>query len=227
MMKKNRLIQCIVILLPLLFFSLFSFAQTSLVKGSVTDEKSEPIPGVSVVIQGTTTGVVTDINGKYQINAGAKATLSFSFVGYKTQDILVENRKEINPQLLPGNLQGDEDIVVGYGTLKKNDVSGAVASVRSKSLKNLVTTDAAAALQGKASGVQVLNNSGAPGQGATIRVRGYSSNSANIGPLLIVDGLQVDNIQYLNPSMIASVEILKDAALLLLFMVPWQVTVSF
>jgi len=226
-MKKNRLIQCIVILLPLLFFSLFSFAQTSLVKGSVTDEKSEPIPGVSVVIQGTTTGVVTDINGKYQINAGAKATLSFSFVGYKTQDILVENRKEINPQLLPGNLQGDEDIVVGYGTLKKNDVSGAVASVRSKSLKNLVTTDAAAALQGKASGVQVLNNSGAPGQGATIRVRGYSSNSANIGPLLIVDGLQVDNIQYLNPSMIASVEILKDAALLLLFMVPWQVTVSF
>jgi len=226
-MKKNRLIQCIVILLPLLFFSLFSFAQTSLVKGSVTDEKSEPIPGVSVVIQGTTTGVVTDINGKYQINAGAKATLSFSFVGYKTQDILVENRKEINPQLLPGNLQGDEDIVVGYGTLKKNDVSGAVASVRSKSLKNLVTSDAAAALQGKASGVQVLNNSGAPGQGATIRVRGYSSNSANIGPLLIVDGLQVDNIQYLNPSMIASVEILKDAALLLLFMVPWQVTVSF
>ena len=212
MMKKNRLIQFMVILLPLLFFALCSFAQTSLVKGSVTDEKNEPVPGVSVVIQGTTVGVVTDINGKYQINAGAKATLSFSFVGYKTQAILVGNQKEINIQLLPSNLQVDEVVVVGYGSMKKSDISGSVASVRSESLKNLATSDAAAALQGKASGVQVLSNSGAPGQGATIRVRGYSSNSTNIGPLLIVDGLQVDNIQYLNPSMIESVEILKDAA---------------
>ncbi|MBN1183587.1 MAG: SusC/RagA family TonB-linked outer membrane protein, partial [Bacteroidales bacterium] len=103
-------------------------------------------------------------------------------------------------------------VVVGYGTQKKSDITGSVASVKGDALKNLATSDAGAALQGKASGVQVLTNSGAPGEGASIRVRGYSSNSGNIGPLLIVDGLKVDNIQYLNPSMIESVEILKDAA---------------
>ncbi len=96
--------------------------------------------------------------------------------------------------------------------MRKSDISGAIASVKSDALENIATADAAAALQGKASGVQVLSNSGAPGQGATIRVRGYSSNSGSIGPLLIVDGLQVDNIQYLDPSMIESIEILKDAA---------------
>ena len=96
--------------------------------------------------------------------------------------------------------------------MRKSDVSGAISSVRSDALQNIITPDAAAALQGKASGVQVLTNSGAPGQGASIRVRGYSSNSGQLGPLLIVDGLQVDNIQYLDPSMIESIEILKDAA---------------
>ena len=102
--------------------------------------------------------------------------------------------------------------VVGYGVQKKSDLTGAVASVGTKELKGLVTTDAAAALQGKAAGIQILNSSGAPGTGAEIRVRGYSSNSGNIGPLLIVDGLKVSSIQYLDPSLIESMEVLKDAA---------------
>ena len=103
-------------------------------------------------------------------------------------------------------------MVIGYGVQKKSDLTGSVASVKAEDLKNRSTTDAAAALQGKAAGVQILNSSGKPGQGASIRVRGYSSNSSNIGPLLIVDGLQVSSIQYLDPSMIESMEVLKDAA---------------
>ena len=106
----------------------------------------------------------------------------------------------------------DEVVVVGYGVQRKSDLTGAVASVNSKDLKGLATTDAAAALQGKAAGIQILNSSGAPGSGAEIRVRGYSSNSGNIGPLLIVDGLKVSSIQYLDPGLIESMEVLKDAA---------------
>ena len=106
----------------------------------------------------------------------------------------------------------EETVVIGYGVQKKSDLTGAVASVRSEDLKDRSTTDAAAALQGKAAGIQIINTSGAPGEGASIRVRGYSSNSGSIGPLLIVDGLKVDNIQYLDPSMIESMEVLKDAA---------------
>ncbi len=106
----------------------------------------------------------------------------------------------------------DEVVVVGYGVQRKSDLTGAVASVNSKDLKGLATTDAAAALQGKAAGIQILNSSGAPGSGAEIRVRGYSSNSGNIGPLLIVDGLKVSSIQYLDPGLIESMEVLKNAA---------------
>jgi len=178
----------------------------------VNDEGGSPMPGVNVVIKGTTNGLITDMDGQYQISADSKSTLSFSFIGYKTQEILVSNQKQINIKLIPDNFQMDEVVVIGYGTQKKSDVSGAVSSVRGESLKNLAVTDAAKALQGKAAGVQVLSNSGAPGKGADIRVRGMSSNSANNGPLLIVDGLKVDNIQYLDPEMIESMEILKDAA---------------
>lgn len=199
-------------MLPMLLLSLWSFGQSINVQGVVTEEGGSPMPGVNVVIKGTTIGMVTDGNGRYQIEADAKSTLSFSFIGYNTQEIAVANKKEINVRMVPTDLEVDEVVVVGYGTIKKSDVSGSVSSIRSDALQNLATSDAAKALQGKASGVQVLSNSGAPGEGATIRIRGYSSNSSNIGPLLIVDGLKVDNIQYLDPSMIESVEVLKDAA---------------
>ena len=199
-------------ILPMLLLSFWTYAQTVQVKGVVNDEGGSPMPGVNVVIKGTTNGLITDMDGQYQISADSKSTLSFSFIGYKTQEILVSNQKQINIKLIPDNFQMDEVVVIGYGTQKKSDVSGAVSSVRGESLKNLAVTDAAKALQGKAAGVQVLSNSGAPGKGADIRVRGMSSNSANNGPLLIVDGLKVDNIQYLDPEMIESMEILKDAA---------------
>lgn len=195
-----------------LCLSIATFAQVQ-VRGNVTDSQGAPIPGVTVLVKGTQQGMITDIDGNYTITVpGSESVLVFSFVGMDTQEVVVGNRRTIGVVMTETVFGLDEIVVVGYGTMRKSDISGAVASVTSKALQNLTTPDAAAALQGKASGVQVLTNSGAPGQGATIRVRGYSSNSDKIGPLLIVDGLQVDNIQYLDPSMIESVEILKDAA---------------
>ena len=212
-MKQNRLMKVALLALPMLFFSFFSYAQLLTVNGSVKDENGSPMPGVTVIVTGTTQGTITDANGLYAINVeGANKSLTFSFVGMETQVIEVAGRRNINVVMTTVVSDLSEVVVVGYGTVKKSDVTGAISSVRAESLRNLATSDAAAALQGKASGVQVLSNSGAPGQAATIRVRGYSSNSGNIGPLLIVDGLKVDNIQYLDPSMIESVEILKDAA---------------
>ncbi|NCD15649.1 MAG: SusC/RagA family TonB-linked outer membrane protein, partial [Bacteroidia bacterium] len=179
----------------------------------MTDNQGEPIPGVTILEKGTQHGVITDIDGNYTISvAGSSSVLQFSFVGMDSWEVVVGNQSVINVVMTETATDLDEIVVVGYGTMRKSDISGAISSVRSDALQNVVTPDAAAALQGKASGVQVLTNSGAPGQGATIRVRGYSSNSDKIGPLLIVDGLQVDNIQYLDPSMIESIEILKDAA---------------
>ena len=212
-MKKHRFLKVALIMLPMLFFSFLSFAQSLTVNGTIQDETGFPMPGVTVVLKGTSQGTITNANGQYSITVpDPRGTLTFSFVGMETQEIAIAGRSTINVTMQTVTSELDEVIVVGYGTMKKSDVTGAVASVRSEALQNLATPDAAAALQGKASGVQVLSNSGAPGQGATIRVRGYSSNSGNIGPLLIVDGLKVDNIQYLDPSMIEAVEVLKDAA---------------
>nr|WP_320023607.1 TonB-dependent receptor [uncultured Draconibacterium sp.] len=187
--------------------------QKKTITGTVISEvDNEPVIGATVSIDGTTTGTITNIDGEYTISADPTDVLLISFIGFKPQRITVGDRTVINIVLVEDVTNLDEVVVVGYGTMKKSDITGSVVSVGAEKLQNLSTTDAAAALQGKASGVQVLSNSGAPGQGATIRVRGYSSNSGSIGPLLIVDGLKVDNIQYLDPSMIESVEVLKDAA---------------
>jgi len=189
-----------------------AIAQNVTVKGQVKDDAGEPLISAAVAELGTSNGAVTDLDGNYTITVASNATLQFSFIGYQTQTIPVSGRTTINVTLSEDTELLDEVVVIGYGTQKKSDLTGAVASVRVDDLKNRSITDAASAIQGKVSGIQVLNYSGAPGQGAQIRVRGYSSNSGEIGPLLIVDGLQVDNIQYLDPSMIESMEVLKDAA---------------
>ena len=190
-----------------------SVMQQVTVTGTIKDENGQPMPGVNILVEGTTVGSISDITGKYTISvSNSNAVLVFSFIGYKELKVPVAGKVRIDVSMEPSVATLDEVVVVGYGTQKKSDVTGSISSIRTDALKNLSTTDAAAAIQGKASGVQVLSNSGAPGQGATIRVRGYSSNSGSIGPLLIVDGLKVDNIQYLQPSMIKSYEILKDAA---------------
>jgi len=195
----------------LCLFPLGAMAQ-SLVKGTVKDVAGEPIIGASVKVQGAKTGAITDFNGDFSVQAGNNATLVISYIGYTTETVKVNGRNNIQVTLNEDAQTLNDVVVIGYGVQKKSDLTGSVAQVKAEDLKHRSTTDAAAALQGKAAGVQILNSSGKPGQGASIRVRGYSSNSSNIGPLLIVDGLQVSSIQYLDPSMIESMEVLKDAA---------------
>ena len=189
-------------------------AQNVTVKGQVKDDAGEPLALVSIAEPGTSNGTVTDLDGNYSISIASNGTLQFSFMGYMTVTEQVNGRTTINVTLSEDAELLEEIVVVGYGVQKKSDLTGSVASIKATDLKDRSVTDAAAAIQGKVSGIQVINTSGAPGEGASIRVRGYSSNSTTggLGPLLIVDGLKVDNIQYLDPEMIESMEVLKDAA---------------
>ena len=187
-----------------------AFAQSRALNGKVIDTGGQPVIGAAVLVPGSTNGVTTDVNGNFEIRVAPGTSLEVSCIGYVTRRVAAADNMTITLEDDAEMLE--ETVVIGYGVQKKSDLTGSVASVREADLQNRSTSDAAAALQGKAAGVQILNNSGAPGEGAQIRVRGYSSNSGNLGPLLIVDGLKVDNIQYLDPSMIESMEILKDAA---------------
>lgn len=212
-MKKNKLLQVAMVMLPLLLMSVWTFGQVVRVHGGVTDESGEPLPGVNVVVKGTTQGSITDINGKYQIDAVSKSTLVFSFIGYNSRDEVVGGRKEINVKLTPSNLQVDEVVVVGYGTSKKSDISGSVASVSRDEMMKKAPTNILQGLQGAAAGVIVTAQDGAPDANAAIRIRGVATINGSAKPLYVVDGVQVgDNANFLNPSDVASIEILKDAS---------------
>ncbi|MEE3463578.1 MAG: TonB-dependent receptor [Candidatus Cryptobacteroides sp.] len=193
-----------------------AIAQNRAISGVVVDQAGVPVIGASVIVVGNSSnGTITDIDGHFSMTVPAGASVTVSSLGYKSIVASIGDQSEYRFVLQEDTESIEETVVIGYGVQKKSDLTGSVASVRSDDLKNRSTSDAAAALQGKAAGVQILNNSGAPGQGAQIRVRGVSSNTNKadaLGPLLIVDGLRVDNIQYLDPSMIESMEILKDAA---------------
>lgn len=196
-----------------LLFPLALSAQNITVKGMVFDANSnEPLIGVTILQNGTQNGTISDIDGYYSISCPSDASLTFSYIGYMAQTVAVNGQTNLDVFLQTDDKTLDEIVVIGYGTQRKSDLTGSVASVNGEDLMNRSTTDAAAAIQGKAAGVQILNGSGKPGEAASIRVRGYSSNSDKIGPLLIVDGLPVSSIQYLDPSLIESMEVLKDAA---------------
>ena len=190
-----------------------AYGQNRTVSGTVVDGSGIPVIGATVMVVGNSSlGTVTNADGRFTLSVPAGASISVSCIGYSTQTVPVGQQSVFNFILQEDNEFLEETVVIGYGVQRKSDLTGAVASVRSEDLENRSTTDAAAALQGKAAGIQIINTSGAPGEGASIRVRGYSSNSGSLGPLLIVDGLKVDNIQYLDPTMIESMEVLKDAA---------------
>ena len=186
--------------------------QQKSVTGKVTDSTGSSLPGVSIVVKGTTTGTITDFDGNYTLgNVPANATLQFSFVGMKSQEVAVSGKTSINITLEDETIGLEEVVAVGYGTQKKSNVTGSISSVKTEDLANRSTTSAAAALQGKVSGVQIMNTSAAPGSNTTIRIRGFSSNGKS-DPLYIVDGLKVPNIDYLDTDNIQNIEILKDAA---------------
>ncbi|MBO7594883.1 MAG: TonB-dependent receptor [Salinivirgaceae bacterium] len=201
-----------VLALPMLLLSAGVFAQAHDVGGKVLDEEQQPIPGANVIIKGTTSGTVTAGNGEFSMKAADGDVLVISYMGYVSEEVTVNGSGPYNVSLLPDLVGLDEIVVVGYGTMKKSDLTGAVASVRNEDLSNRATSDAAQALQGKAAGVQIIATNGAPGSTPDIRVRGVSSNSGSLGPLIIVDGLKVSSMQYLDPEMIESIEVLKDAA---------------
>ena len=187
-------------------------AQNISVNGTVKDVHGVPVTGVTVIQVGSTTnGVVTDLDGKYVISVPDNATLDFIFMGFQTQSIAVSGRQVIDVVLVEAAVELEEMVVIGYGIQKKSDLTGSVASIKESDLSNRSSVSAVQALQGKAAGVQIVNASGAPGSEASIQIRGYSSNSATT-PLIIVDGLKVASMSYLDPDNIASIEVLKDAA---------------
>ena len=212
-MKKNKLVQAALVMLPMLLLSLWSFGQTIAVHGTVTDEGGNPLPGVNIVIKGTTVGVVSDMDGKYQINASGESTLSFSFIGYQKQDVPVAGKTEVNVKLVQSDLQMDEVVVVGYGTIKKTDISGSVASVNTETMMRKAPTNILQGLQGAAAGVMVTTQDGAPDANAAIRIRGVATINGTANPLYVVDGVQMGtSANFLAPNDIESIEILKDAS---------------
>ena len=180
-------------------------------RGVVRDAAGEPLFGVSVVVKGTMRGVATELDGSFSIEAKAGEILEISSIGFISQELPAVTDRPMNVLLVEDAEMLEETVVIGYGVQKKSDVTGAIASVKDSDLENRTTTDVAQAIQGKAAGVQIINASGAPGSASAIQIRGYSSNSKT-DPLMIVDGLKVNDISYLDPETIASIEILKDAA---------------
>ncbi|MDR1864696.1 MAG: SusC/RagA family TonB-linked outer membrane protein [Bacteroidales bacterium] len=206
--------------------------QQTIVTGTITDEKNSPLPGANVLLKGTLTGVVTDAEGRYSINVPNRdAVLVFSFVGFATQEIAVGSRSEWNVHLSEISSEIEEVVVIGYGTVKKRDLTGAVSSVKAGDLNIVSTASVGHVLQGKAAGLSVIQNSAQPGGGLDILIRGAGSVNAGNRPLYIVDGFPIAAtseqslgntdrlnsgtqgiLNFLNPNDISSIDILKDAS---------------
>lgn len=203
-----------------------ALAQDRTVTGTVTNaEDGTPMPGVSVVVKGTTRGTNTDSEGKYRISIPANARILYSFVGFTAQEINVGNRASIDVQLVSDVSQLTEVVVTGYGAaLKKKETTGATSSVKGREIENLPAQSFDRALQGRSAGVQILSSNGTPGGAVQVRIRGTGSISAGNEPLYIVDGVQLNNrndgggivntnpLAFLNPNDIESIDVLKDAA---------------
>jgi TonB-linked SusC/RagA family outer membrane protein len=187
--------------------------QQKSVSGKVTDSSGNVLPGVSVVVKGTTTGTITDANGNYRLNnIPENATLQFSFIGMKANEAVVGNKTVVNTVMAEETFGIDEVVAVGYGTMKKGDVTGALSVVTSKEFESRPTTQLGDALEGKIAGVQISKPSGQPQAGYNIRIRGISTITAGSEPLYIVDGVPTTSINEIDPTDIESISILKDAS---------------
>lgn len=207
---KNKIKLCIFAML-LTFTWSSALAQNISVSGVVTD-KSGPVIGAQVIVKGASNGGVTDVTGKYTISsAPAKGTLVISMMGYATKEVPINNQKVINVSLEESSEMLDEVIVVGYGVMKKRDVTGAISSIGNKDIESNAPQNIGQALQGKVSGVTIMTSS-EPGSESTMSIRGASSIQGGSSPLFIVDGMEVANINDINPRDIQSMEVLKDAA---------------
>src|SRR5699024_1772733 len=185
------------------------------VEGTVTDaESGQVLPGVNIIVKGTTTGTSTDGQGKFELQVPSlQDTLVFSFIGYERQEVPINGRTELSVELQNKAITGEELVVVGYGTQEEADLTGSVSSVKSDELMSRPTPNTEEALSGKVAGVNVTTNSGRPGGRTRIRIRGYGSINASNNPLYVVDGIVLTSgISTINPSNIESIEVLKDAS---------------
>lgn len=202
-------------------FPLWICAQNITVKGTVKDNTGEPVIGASVVQKGTSNGIVTDIDGNFTLNVPSNSTIVVSFIGYKTQEVPVAGKKQINVIMKEDTEMLDEVVVVGYGQMKRSDLTGSVVSVNDAAIKKSVPTSIDQVLQGRAAGVQIQANSGTPGASSSIRIRGINSLNATNQPIFVIDGVIVDStsdddtsnpLSSINPSDIVSMDVLKDAS---------------
>lgn len=213
MKQKSSFLKALGIMLLSVLFAMQANAQNLTVTGTVTDNLG-PVIGASIQVEGTSNGCITDIDGNYSLpNVPANSTLVFSYIGYQTQKVAVNGKTKIDVQLAEDSQLLQEVVVVGYGVQRKSDLTGAVASVKTAdALKGTPTGNVSDALQGRMAGVSVLSGSGNPSDDNTIRVRGINSITAETGPLVVIDGFIGGSLQSLNPSDIASIEVLKDAS---------------
>ena len=211
----------VVVLLCCLFFDL----QAQTISGTVTSaEDNEPLIGVTIQIKNTTSGSVTDLDGNYTINASSEDVLVFSYIGFDPQEITVGSQTRIDVGLNPNITEMDEVVVVGYGTLRRSDMTGSVTSVRGEELTTVPLADPVQALQGKVAGLQILNASGDPGSAPIVRLRGVTTLNNN-NPLFVVNGVIIDvaqedsgsSLDFVNPNDIESIEVLKDASATAIF----------
>lgn len=183
------------------------------VSGVVTDVNNDPLIGVSVSQQGTSNATITDIDGKYTLNVPQNSTLRFSFLSFKTIEKKVDNQNSINIVLHEDTKLLDEIVVVGYGTMDKKELTSAISHISSKDFLSTSSLDPSMMIQGKVSGVSITNTGSAdPNNQASIQIRGISSRSAGLGPLIVIDGVPGGNLTNLNPNDIASIDVLKDGA---------------
>lgn len=223
---QNR-VSGISILFTFLFISFQGSAQDAEIRGVVSDSGGQPLPGVNIVVKGTTIGTQSDFAGKYALNAATDAVLVFSFVGFKTEEVSVNGRTKIDMQLSENQKNLQEVVVVGYGTQTNRDLSTAISSVGAKALSRQVVSSFENALQGQATGVQVTNPSGAPGSSININIRGVNSVNLTASPLYVIDGVPVqptydqevgfgnqkpNPLSTIDPKDIESIDVLKDGA---------------
>lgn len=204
------------LILPLLLFAFVGLqAQQLAVKGKVTDEQGEGLPGVTILLKGTSLGTSSDFNGDFALNApNGNGVLVFSFIGYQSKEVSLNNRGTVNVVLLPDAKSLEEVVVVGYGTQRKRDVTSAVSNIRMDDIGEVPATSVTRLLQGQAPGVDVKQRSGAPGGAFDVKIRGIGSLGAGSDPLYVIDGFPVGTSvgQNLNPNEIESITVLKDAA---------------
>jgi TonB-linked SusC/RagA family outer membrane protein len=204
-------------LLMMLFFSFFAFAQQIEINGMVTSKGDGlPLPGVSVIIKGTTKGVSTDFDGKYSITVNKGDLLEYSYLGFKTAMVTIENQTTINIALEDDVESLNEVVVVGYGSQKKADLTGAISTVKSEEIEKTPNSNVMQSLQGKVAGLQVTS-AGSPGASPNVRIRGVNSFAAGANPLYVVDGVFYDNIDFLDNSQIETISVLKDASSVAVF----------